>query len=368
MKIAWICETPYQLLNFLNYAWCRVNSEDEIDVYIANQFKDSIEIQNRIKEEHLCKNIYSYLPPVNRNFFSRLYHLIVAPEVQMKKMLTNLEDISQLSYDVLFISYNTLFARLFYLTVSSKHVYYFDDGSGSYHGDISKFSWRVLIPSLFLGRNLYKMKAEALFVNNPPFCKNEHIKDIRAFPPLKDENDEKWESIQRIFNYTGENRYREKALILLTQPSNERDIRKDFTDWEIINRLRVYNEQLIVRPHPRQTELEIDKYRGSFLIDNEQDMWELICADQITDEHILIGTFSTAQLNPKILFNKEPYILFLYELYPDSITKRKKREVQELIKRIAEAYSDPLKIRIAKSYDEIPEFINTSLRKNKRHS
>jgi hypothetical protein len=85
------------------------------------------------------------------------------------------------------------------------------------------------------------------------------------------------------------------------------------------------------------------------------DLWELICARQITDNHVLISGYSTAQFSPKFLYNKEPWLIFTFKLYTGFFSDQKIESMQEVIERIRNGYENKEKLLIPKNVEELKE-------------
>ena len=86
-------------------------------------------------------------------------------------------------------------------------------------------------------------------------------------------------------------------------------------------------------------------------IDDGKNMWEMECLNSIRDDHILISCCSTAQLTPKIVGGKEPYIFFLHRFLLDDESAIKKG-LENMIENLTALYSDKSKILIPNSVEE----------------
>ena len=77
------------------------------------------------------------------------------------------------------------------------------------------------------------------------------------------------------------------------------------------------------------------------------------CLSNITNEHILVGDCSNAQFSPKILANKEPYLIFAYRLFYSYHDLEDPNNYEKQIDRIRKAYSRKDKILIPKNVEEL---------------
>ena len=81
-------------------------------------------------------------------------------------------------------------------------------------------------------------------------------------------------------------------------------------------------------------------------------MWELECIQSINDGNVIFAAFSTAQFTPKLLFDKNPYIIFLYKIFDLEV-----KGADEMIERFAHTYKYKSKIFVPKCMEEIDDII-----------
>ena len=91
-------------------------------------------------------------------------------------------------------------------------------------------------------------------------------------------------------------------------------------------------------------------------------MWEIECQNTITDNHIIVSFFSTASFTPKMLFGKEPYVIFLYKTLGIEFFNANK-----LVNSLQSLYNNPKKIILVEDLDQLKrvieelEFLNDNL-------
>lgn len=75
---------------------------------------------------------------------------------------------------------------------------------------------------------------------------------------------------------------------------------------------KICDDRLIIKPHPSR----IDKWNDSGLpLLITKNNFEILCLYTSIDNAIFVSAFSTACILPKFIYNKEPKVLLLYELY-----------------------------------------------------
>ena len=90
---------------------------------------------------------------------------------------------------------------------------------------------------------------------------------------------------------------------------------------------------------------------------------ELECCNTISDNHILIGGFSTAQLMPKILDGAEPYLIFVYKLFFDSkeLSSTFWKSTETFIYKFRDQYKNKNKVFIPETMEEFKAILEKLL-------
>ena len=80
---------------------------------------------------------------------------------------------------------------------------------------------------------------------------------------------------------------------------------------------------------------------------------------------ILIGTFSTAQLMPKVLGDKEPYIIFLYKVVFDTEKNKNWNEWDKFVDLFKSFYRKPERIYVPENINDFECMLWNVLQKEK---
>ena len=139
----------------------------------------------------------------------------------------------------------------------------------------------------------------------------------------------------------------QKKVIFLERPFEECPKYNGLSPEELLMDLGLAKDSL-VRIHPRS-----GRRYNEVLVDYGDNMWELECLSNITNEHILIGDCSNAQFSPKILANKEPYLFFAYRLFYSYHDLEDPNNYEKQIDQIRKVYSRKDKIFIPKNVEEL---------------
>lgn len=349
MKVAFIVWTPLHLYNVLRY----ILSNDlvgQTDLYYISQSKGMEYYLDNFKKEKIFKTVFSTssrLLENNRVLWERI-GVIISPKLYVKHLFGKKSCSKE--YDKLFMSVQTKLNDSIFRANKCNEVIGFDDGTGSYISDLYDIpQWKKYnCIKKIKGAPFIDVKEVFLFAPEYRLCEDDSIsfRKLEARPLTAEEK----LLIRRIFGQNTNSNLPE--CIYLNQPFFESPdyLGHKEREIEIIKLLRrIKNDDWIVRLHPREKETDI--YYGLF-DDNEKNIWEIICEDEITDKHILISSFSTAQFTPKMYFDKEPSLVFTYKLYND-YTENQIALYQQLISKLKSKYNNQNRIKEPKTIDEL---------------
>lgn len=363
MRLAFVCDTPYQILTATNLYWTSfIDKKKSADLYIVNQFKDAEKIYNNLKKENMFDNVYFLKREENRFMSSgikrylRVAYSYLNPMHAIKNQMAA-KDIKAVkcSYDMVFASVMTCFVSALNKLNKDAVFSLFDDGMGSYSGDIVNsgggFAYRTF--SWITKTGAYAKRADCLYVNNKELCRSNAANSIWQIPKITEEY---LAVANRIFSIE-ETLEKNKNVIFLSQPSTGLQSLEEDMD-RLVAVLESYKEKITVRLHPRETDFE--KYKN-FQIDTSKEFWELKIAKMDMDDKVLIGDYSTAQITPKLLFDKEPYLLLTYQM-AKTYTTEEKKSFDYVVNDIREHYRDKSKVMIPKDENEFKHYLETLIR------
>lgn len=347
MKVAFVGETPLQVFNSIILCWYHMK-EYNCDLFIGDNFSTSENLYNKISEEHIFENVYFYS---YRNHKAGIVEKVletISPEKYLRFLFYK-EDMPPLNeYKQIYISVPTPISVLILLLNPSAELYYYEDGMGNYSRGVPTptHKWRKVICHM-LFRKFPTFFPLALYVNNIELCIKRDISDIRRITPVTTWDENFKERIRYIFDFKRTNLYENSRFVFLTQPNNNNKI-VDIVNKKIYCFLRKKINKCILRLHPKD---KSEGDNGFTNIDNSGNLWEIICADFITDEHVLIGMCSTAQIISKLMYDKEPYIVYTYYLYKE-ILGEKIADLNKAAENLRRIYRTPSKIIIVHSFEE----------------
>ena len=345
MKTAFIAYTPFHLLNVLSYVY--TYGIKDADLYAICMFKPYEDMMERIKKLGLFSNVYvADVNHLQKN--EKLWTLIGMPNPQgYVKHLFVESGVKSKNYTDIYFSYPTRFIDVFISIYKNAHVYAYDDGLGSYIGDVFKES---LGSKYEFVQSIFGVKHRCIYLNNAEFsiasrdCPTKPLKD-------RELTAEERLNINSVFGFSETDDYAKYRYIYLNRPhSDAKDVEVYKSDeCKILNELP--SNQTIIRLHPRETNLSF--YDGFAFDENKG--WELLCMNCLSDSNVLISGYSTAQFTPKMFYDKEPYVIFIYKLISDLVVNS---EMERMIDRLKESYRNPDKIMIPQNHDELKMMIS----------
>lgn len=355
-----ICNTPYQVFNTINVLVNNIDMDhSECDVLIDetfHTFKDSKRIGTNIFKQELCRNIY-YVnnKGLSNKHFKIKSFLYLLKRNHLEEFTFSDNKILDTVYDTIWVGDGNVVGCSLVEKNNNSEVVWYDDGISSYANsprNAGHSKWHEIVMKSFrLGA--YKYNPGKLYVNNSTFAMTKDFSVQQL--PLIDGNNAARDIIGEIFDYKEEvsflGRYRFLALIdgqILegVEGYNGTNMEK------IIDQTCLARSDVIIRKHPRDK-----RSYNNYNVDEGVNMWELECIKNLNNSHVLLSCCSTAQLTPKLICQKEPYLVFLYKLFLNEDSPYIKINI-DVINNIRNMYSDCNKIFVPNNIEELNVYIS----------
>lgn len=355
IKNAFIVVTPYQIFNAINFIENdKEGTKGTSDIYIYDNFKNAYEITERLKTTKIFDHVFFYnkVNEIKPKSISRLRTLIyiIFPKIYFQQVFTKKDyaEFRKKHYEKIIQCSDGLFMNVFHNYVRNTENLLLEDGLYSYHGNMKRDRTNIfykLSNHLIFKHNL-DLNAKKIYVNSSQLCKSDSAEKICQLPVLEKEGGV-IKKLEYIFRYAENTKYKQFRFIYLTTPFTEMkgmsEIKNNFFNEKQIIEMLLERNEIFLRIHPRQDEKDYKKY----LIDKNNNLWELECLHQISADNVIISFFSTAQFTPKLLFDKEPYIIFLYKIFVNKL------KGEELINELKDMYNNKNKIYIPNNVEEL---------------
>lgn len=350
MRYLYYCNSAYQLLNVLNLHWQRkYNRFEDIknycaDLIVLNSFKAAKEMTTIINKKNYFDNV-ELVDRVDKT--SRIINIVnlFFPMHLIKKAIKNTCFHKRNNYDYICApKFSWITAAIWQINKRAKLTIH-EDGIGTYNVNMSFKANSRLYSYLYkiMNNNRIFENYESIYVNSKKlYCFVNDGRDIEI-PRI---NDAFLKEINSIFADMYETRSND--IYFLSQ-FGEYNIKKPTLDY-----LCKYKNRVIFCPHPRyDNNCEYD-----FETMSNKNIWELyVCNTPDFNNKCLIAVHSTAVFSPKILFDKEPFIILLYKLLDHPY-----KGLDYFIKKFTELYEDREKIMIPKTLEELYGFIDSFAR------
>lgn len=351
-----ICETPYNIFNAMKLIYSEEGkTESKIDLFLSQNLcylRDNIIITG------LFNNIWIFNNGGNVKLsfgerVDRFFRLGKCIRDDVDGMLEFEE------YEEIYIFSATRFPiNMIYKNRKAK-VVYVEDGMDSYIGRIKPaVSRKARMICALVGRNYKRIIPDIVYLNEPQICDASIDYHIKRIPNQNFRNTKLNVLYRYVFNYQEEPTYKEKRIIYLGQAfvADRMGMGIEKIEDSIAEKMQFFEDKVIYRKHPREDEVSL-KWQ---YIDEGTNMWELVCQDDIDDDSILLSSFSTALFIPKILYDKEPWLIYTYKLYDEYFAEENNLIVgiEKMITRIRASYSNCRKVICVKNVGEIPDIIS----------
>lgn len=337
-----ICETPLHLLNVV--ALLQGDEVERkfstIDLIVINQFGFKGDVRKRIESSREFNSVNVITPyyseqskvgilfnSIKKGLMTRFYFQTVEKYYR---------DVPRKTYDCLLAGCATAYAMdvKIQFCPDGKTIF-FEEGEGSYLGNFVKsaacFDREILRRSKSLARSLattavdllsrhkLRFNPESLYLYRPelvdediyrPLIKLRRIAPLAAGPTAV---------VRKVFGDSADSE--EMKWVFLGNPDC------DVTESEleriqsIVACVASYCVDLLYRPHPRSRKLP-ESVAAVVRQDRSESMWEIRCLNGgVSDDTVLFGFGSTAQINPIRMFGLKPTLVFLHKFLNDGIDR-----------------------------------------------
>lgn len=351
MRICAICETPYQVMTMMNYATAREEFLDyKIDLFVGSKFKTYLTVAGNVSKESIFDDVYVYDYSRAGSAANRL-NFISKPSKYISRLCG--KELKQGSYNVIFTSNLTTFMMAMVLANPDAEVYYYDDGIASYTYKIGPnyLTGKKRLLFKFYRIDIERFYPKKLYLNNASMFIDGWNVPLVQMPPLSGASEECYAAMSRVFGSIPEF-YKDHKKIFLTNPIEMRDESVRALQEQRKNKVIeiLSGMDVVRRPHPRETV----KPGGNMVIDDSGCLWEQVCMKTINSEYTLIGAASTAMISPKMFFDQEPRLIFLFKALDFPVDKTFLQLLDKLIK----SYKNPDDIVIVENIDELPALLS----------
>ena len=366
-RYLFVCSTQFTIFNCINVV---LNDPEKYkgktDIVLFHQTESTVKLSENLKESKIFSTVYNF-PFINNLNSILLIILFTFPRLILRKLCLNEEPtrFKKNQYNAIF-SQSLLYAALFKIFNKKTSTYLIEEGLSSYTSrtlDVSRRSvFYRLVNKTFL-RHFFLADIKGQLLYKPELYCGE--KGNETYIPISVPKHSA--KFNRIFEYKSNDLYSSNKFVYLGAPYW--GLRKLIANADLAEKVdknlerkckslvdrsmkALKGARFIYRVHPIE-EIDNKFYDNFCTLDECKNMWEIECQNSLTDDHILMSFFSTASFTPKLLYGKEPYLIFL-----DNMTGYEFLNAGDFIYGLKSLYRDPKKIMQPKSEGELFEIIN----------
>lgn len=359
-EVLYVCTTPFQIMTSISMVKA---SGESADLFVDPQFSDAEEILARIRKERVFRQVINAEDSMLKKMRTRKgllkYICFAFRLINGKRLYCDMLH-GEFEYKSLYASSNNAVTRYLMNYILKRKMetrfILFDDGGSSYDNDAVAGFYRS--KTARLNRLIVKeIKAQPYtrYLYMPELFQKMHPDNLGEVIRIKNwaQNNELCEMLLRIFNAQLVS-VQEKAVFLDT-------LCEEVFDEQTAKRYEHAIELIIdaigasnigIKRHPRDKKK--NKYCISEIARNGVPFECLI--PKMGNDKVLITYSSTAAILPKILFDKELYIIFLFKMF-DSVSSNS-LQTEIFLDYFSQYYSNQDRIMFPKDEQELLYCIN----------
>ncbi len=213
--------------------------------------------------------------------------------------------------------------------------------------------------------NRFAKMIDSICIYRPEYCRPDIDYKKLELPKIKQESNPVLHNIlvnaavdleyQKLLSYDERN-------VIYFSSYNTEDLNWDARSTQILDAIvnAGGDENVVAKIHQNQTthaQRFAGKYEERIYVDRDKYLFEgLYVQTKNRNNKVLISCISTAAINPKFMFDEEPYVIFTFRLY-DGYRQRGVERDDWMANALISAYKDKSKVKIPNSVYELEEMI-----------
>lgn len=349
---AFIGTVPFTIIEAVHFVVA--NNYNDADLYMVKVFDGAEEVYKRIIDTEVFSNVY-LIEDVLLTYPITIKKCIDAVK-NGRKFLKSARD---RVYDEVYYNnsgwlINSIFYTAFYKANKNIKNMFLEHGFNSYTNVYSQkpFYLRVLI-------NLVGLKCmdgtmlDTTFMFHPELIHIKYYGKIEKMLPMDRNNKRFVDALNHIFHYEcDKDEFESKKIIIMEQGPQKFSFDKE-NFWNVILK-SIDKKESIIKAHPRQTDSTLKKC-GIDISTNHTLPWEIEALNIDIKNKTQITIFSGACISPKLIFNEEPTVIFLYKLLPVEQNVFGKTFI-DFADELGKSYIDKEKFFVPETFDEFEEY------------
>lgn len=369
-----VCSTPLQIMNALNLKLTFLKNE-AVDLIILDHSKDNIIYYEELKKLNFFNDCF-FLRTRNMNGGSSeikwIRYLKTANHYLRKNKLLKQSIVFNKKYEEFFVCSPDLPSQIIYYHIKkinpSVRLNMLEEGTFAYYYFLHKYNLlKKMFTKFIFGGKTFKNYQKA-YIYRPDFMEEsgENI-ELKKLPFIDKKNKEIVQIFNKVFEYENTDSVEwEQKVFYFDQPFQYQSINKSVKKLvDFISTKLTPKFQLNIKLHPRTDENE---FGNKVHVMQTRVPFELVVANNEVKDKILISVFSSACLNPKIMFDEEPYVILLYKLIDLSLLTNLNERSFNLANKVKESYKAKNKFFIPETFEELSEILDFLLFRSQKNS
>lgn len=349
---AFIGTVPFTLIEAINYVLS--NEIEDADLYLVKVFNGAEETGERIRKTGIFKNIY-ILDDVLLT-----YPITFAKCINVIKNGRKVVDLlKNKKYD--FCYYNNsgwLINSIFYTGFMKRNPeiknMFIEHGYYSYVTDYADKPWYMKWIIRMVGlKCMDGTMIDTIYMFEPELMCTRYDGKIKKMKKLDKNNSRLVETLNAVFDYNIQNNeYADKKIIIMEQGPMKVEFDKEAFWNKVFECIDL--DKTIIKAHPRQKESTLVN-SGATISKKHTLPWEIEILNNDIENKVQITIFSGACVSPKLMFDDEPTVIFLYKLLPVDYTFLGKK-IMDFADEIGERYINKDKYFVPENFEQLKQY------------
>jgi len=341
------------------YQMIKQNKITECDLYYTDVTKDAGTICENARETGLFRNVY-LLPNISIEYPITARRCI---DISLKKFPV-MKLLKDKKYDSVYYNVDGwLYNSIIYNGLKkSGHPFkniFVENGLNPYITSYDTKEWYL---RLFINLNgmtcMDGRFIDERYVFEPDMIGVRQSGVIKKIDKIDVEDSFVRDNLNRTFRYNKEtDSFRGKDIIIIEQAPRKEPIDM-VTLWRRVGSC-LDGSRVIIKSHPRQADSELRKL-GYDVYDRYTIPWEVSVMNENVNDKTMICIFSTACVNPKVMFDQEPRVIMLYKLIGRDYSFFGEGMLG-FVDKVRKSYRDPSRFFIPESWEEFEDYCRTHL-------
>lgn len=335
------------------------NNIKDCDLYYARVTKNTDDLIEQVRKLNVFKNIY-VISNISIEYPITIRRCI---DISLKKFGV-MKLLRGKKYDTIY--YNTdgwLFNSIIYSGLHDKTTknVFVENGINPYVTPYDEKEWYL---RLFINLNFLTCMdgrfIDERYVFEPSLIRVPQSGEFHQIEKLDCSDEKLKEQINTVYGYDPEkDNFSDKDIIIMEQGPRREPIDMHAL-WKKVGEY-IDKDKTIVKAHPRQND-SVLRDLGYDIYERYVIPWEVLTYNQNMDDKTLLCIFSTSCVNPKLMFDQEPRVVFLYKLIGMDYSFFGKGMI-DFVNGVGNLYKDKTKFFIPETWEEFGEYYNKYIKK-----